>query len=231
MAWSFICPTEIRAFDRRIQEFEARTCAVVFCSTDSEYVLRAWNNTSEDEGGLGGVHVPLISDRSHRIARSYGVLLEDEGVAQRSMFIIDPRGTVRQVTTNDANVGRSVEEARRLLDALMFTDEFGEGCPVDWKRGEAGLDMGRGEKRNSIASSVATAKPRRPSHKRNNTWTGWLAKPQSVSVQGKEGPPIQSTLPSPRLQRGESMTMSMPQFNHAAMQHNGKSPHRQNVSS
>ena len=108
MAWSFICPTEIRAFDRRVQEFETRTCAVVFCSTDSEYVLRAWNDTAEGEGGLGDVRVPLISDRSHRISRDYGVLIEREGVAQRAMFIIDPRGVVRQVTTNDANVGRSV---------------------------------------------------------------------------------------------------------------------------
>lgn len=180
MAWSFICPTEINAFDRRIHEFELRTCAVAFCSTDSEFVLQAWNRTPEEEGGLGGVHVPLISDRSHNIAKEYGVLIESEGVTQRAMFIIDPRGIVRQVTANDANVGRSVDEAKRLIDALKFTDAFGEGCPINWKKGDRGINMDSDsgdKKRNSTSGAATSPQSTRPKQVRMNTWSGnlpWL---------------------------------------------------------
>ena len=141
-AWSFICPTEVLAFSSRLQEFlYSRSCAVAFASTDSEYTLRAWNSTSEMEGGLGGVHVPLISDCNHKLSRDYGVLIEGEGVAERALFIIDPEGVVRSLTINDADVGRSVDEAQRILDALIFKDEFGEGCPVNWKKGDKGIDI------------------------------------------------------------------------------------------
>lgn len=141
-AWSFICPTEIKAFSARLEEFlYSRSCAVLFASTDSEHCLKAWNATSDMEGGLGGVHVPLLSDITRKISSDYGVLIEEEGVAQRALFIIDPKGNVRAVTVNDADVGRSVDEARRVLDALMFKDEFGEGCPVDWKKGDKGIDI------------------------------------------------------------------------------------------
>jgi len=111
----------------------------VFASTDSEQSLRAWNNTSEMDGGLGGVHVPLISDCNHKVSREYGVLIEEEGVAQRALFIIDPKGIIRNVAINDAEVGRNVDETLRILDALAFKDAFGEGCPADWKKGDAGL--------------------------------------------------------------------------------------------
>jgi hypothetical protein len=93
------------------------------------------------EGGLGGVHVPLISDCNHKLSRDYGVLIEDEGVAERALFIIDPKGNIRSMTINDADVGRSVDEAQRILDALIFKDEFGEGCPVNWKKGDKGIDI------------------------------------------------------------------------------------------
>ena len=93
------------------------------------------------EGGLGGVHVPLISDCNHKLSRDYGVLIEDEGVAERALFIIDPKGKIRSMTVNDADVGRSVDEAQRILDALIFKDEFGEGCPIDWKKGDKGIDI------------------------------------------------------------------------------------------
>lgn len=114
---------------------------MAFASTDSEYCLRAWNAADEMEGGLGGVHVPLISDCNHKLSKDYGVLIEDEGVAERALFIIDPKGTIRSMTINDADVGRSVDEAQRILDALVFKDEFGEGCPVDWKKGDKGIDI------------------------------------------------------------------------------------------
>ena len=92
------------------------------------------------EGGLGGVHIPLLSDCNHQIAKDYGVLNPEQGVAQRALFIIDPKGIVRSVTVNDADVGRSVDETLRVLDALVFKDEFGEGCPVDWKKGDKGIN-------------------------------------------------------------------------------------------
>jgi peroxiredoxin 2/4 len=140
-AWSFICPTEIKAFSARLEEFlYSRSCAVVFASTDSEHCLKAWNSTSEMEGGLGGVHLPMIADSTHELSKSFGVLIEEQGVAQRALFIIDPRGVVRAITVNDADVGRSVDETQRVLDALVFKDEFGEGCPVDWKKGDQGIN-------------------------------------------------------------------------------------------
>jgi len=168
MAWSFICPTEVVAFNARLQEFETRSCAVVFASTDSEQVLRAWSYTSHEDGGLGGVHVPLLSDRNHRISRDYGVLIEEEGFAQRAMFIIDPQGVVRHFSCNDVEIGRSVDEARRVLDALIFTDEFGEGCPVDWKKGDQGLKLPSKPKNKVVAQA-------RPDIKRMTSWkTGWI---------------------------------------------------------
>ncbi|KAK3635345.1 cTPxI [Elasticomyces elasticus] len=136
-AWSFVCPTEVKSFSARLEEFlYSRSCAVVFCSTDSEHCLKAWNATSDMEGGLGGAHIPLLSDCNHQISKDYGVLIEEQGVAQRALFIIDPKGMVRAITVNDADVGRSVDEIQRVLDALVFKDEFGEGCPVDWKKGD-----------------------------------------------------------------------------------------------
>jgi hypothetical protein len=93
------------------------------------------------EGGLGGVHVPLISDCNQKLSRDYGVLIEDEGVAERALFIIDPKGKVRSMTINDADVGRSVDEAQRILDALIFKDELSEGCPVNLKKGDKGIDI------------------------------------------------------------------------------------------
>ena len=163
----------------------------MFCSTDSEYVLQAWNNTPEEQGGLGGVHVPLISDRSHRIAKEYGVLIEDEGVTHRAMFIIDPRGVIRQVTINDVNVGRSVDEARRLLEALEFLDEFGEGCPIDWKKGDRGVSAyysNTPNKRGSTATAnLSSPQSSRPKQVRTHTWQGnlgWLTRKQGSSSSG-----------------------------------------------
>lgn len=161
-AWSFICPTEIKAFSARLEEFlYSRSCAVVFASTDSEHSLKAWNSTSDMEGGLNGVHVPLISDCNHKMSKDYGVLIEEEGTAQRALFIIDPKGMVRSISVNDADVGRSVDEALRILDALAFKDEFGEGCPVDWKKGEKGIEL---TARNRVEGSVDVSK---------KSWSEW----------------------------------------------------------
>lgn len=114
MAWSFICPTEIRAFSKRHQEFQACDCSVVFLSTDSEYALRAWAAHPEADGGLQHVQLPLASDRNLQISRAFGVLLPAAGVAQRALFFIDAAGIVRHAAVNDAN-GKALPLADRDL--------------------------------------------------------------------------------------------------------------------
>ncbi|KAI4611513.1 Peroxiredoxin TSA1-B [Alternaria novae-zelandiae] len=136
MAWTFVCPTEILAFSERASDFAARGASVVFSSTDSEYSLLAWTNASKKEGGLGKINIPLLSDKNHSIAKDYGVLIEEEGIALRGLFLIDPNGIVRQITINDLPVGRSVDETLRLIDAFQFTDKYGEVCPANWNPGD-----------------------------------------------------------------------------------------------
>lgn len=195
MAWSFICPTEILAFSDRRAEFTSRACQIAFASCDSEHTLKAWNATEREQGGLGGVGIPLLSDRSHRLARDYGVLIEEEGVAQRALFIIDPTGIIRCVNVNDANVGRSVDDVRRLVDALKFTDEFGEGCPVDWKQGQAGVKMDLDWK--DVEDSPEVRGPKeRPSMSRGSSWSaswGRAARPKTWTVSSADQRP-KSTL-------------------------------------
>ncbi|USP82577.1 hypothetical protein yc1106_09851 [Curvularia clavata] len=136
MAWTFVCPTEILAFSDRAADFAARGASVVFSSTDSEYSLLAWTNASKKDGGLGKINIPLLSDKNHSIAKDYGVLIEEEGIALRGLFLIDPNGIVRQITINDLPVGRSVDETLRLIDAFQFTDKYGEVCPANWNPGD-----------------------------------------------------------------------------------------------
>jgi peroxiredoxin (alkyl hydroperoxide reductase subunit C) len=105
MAWTFVCPTEIIAFSDRAADFEARGASVVFASTDSEYSLLAWTNASRKEGGLGPIKIPLLSDKNHQLSKDYGVLIEEEGIALRGLFVIDPNGVVRQVRTPHCRLG------------------------------------------------------------------------------------------------------------------------------
>jgi peroxiredoxin (alkyl hydroperoxide reductase subunit C) len=185
-AFSFVCPTEILAFSARLEEFlYARSCAVVFASTDNEHCLRAWNSISEIEGGLGGVHVPLISDCNHQMSRDYGVLIEEEGVAQRALFIIDPQGRVRSSTVNDADIGRSVDETQRVLDALKFKDEFGEGCPVNWRKGDKGIDV---KTPNTIDGAVEVKR----------TWSEWARPKFQRALSGASGISLASNVPHSR---------------------------------
>ncbi|TGZ80469.1 thioredoxin-like protein [Ascodesmis nigricans] len=135
MAWTFVCPTEIIAFSDATKQFAERGAEVVFSSTDSEYSLLSWASTARKDGGLGGVSIPLLSDKNLKISREYGVLLEEEGIALRGLFLIDPKGTVRQITINDLPVGRSVDETIRLIDAFQFTEKYGEVCPANWSQG------------------------------------------------------------------------------------------------
>jgi len=133
--FTFVCPTEIIAFSDRYPEFEALNTAVVACSTDSHFSHLAWTNTPKNRGGLGPMSIPVLADKTGEIARRWGVMKEDEGIAFRGLFIVDPAGNLRQITINDMAVGRCIEETLRLLQAFQFTDENGEVCPMNWKPG------------------------------------------------------------------------------------------------
>ncbi len=136
--FTFVCPSEIIAFDKKLKEFEARNCQVVGVSVDSQYTHFAWRNTPRNQGGIGEIKYPLVADLDKSIARKYGVLF-NEAVALRGLFLIDKQGIVRSAVINDLPLGRSVDEALRLVDALQFFEENGEVCPANWKKGEEGM--------------------------------------------------------------------------------------------
>jgi len=133
--FTFVCPTEIIAFSDRVGEFRKIGCEVVAASTDSHFSHLAWVNTPRKLGGLGDMKIPLLADKTCDIAKRYGVLKQDEGIAFRGLFIIDPKQNLRQITINDLPVGRSVDETLRLVQAFQFTDEHGDVCPAGWKPG------------------------------------------------------------------------------------------------
>ncbi|KAM0792000.1 hypothetical protein ACM66B_007111 [Microbotryomycetes sp. NB124-2] len=133
MDWTFVCPTELLAFNSALEQFKSLNTEVLGVSCDSVFSHSAWANVNRAEGGLGpNFKLPLVADKNHKIARDYGVLLEDVGIALRGLFLIDPKGTLRQITINDLPVGRSVDETIRLIKAFQFTDEHGEVCPANW---------------------------------------------------------------------------------------------------
>ena len=144
--FTFVCPTEIVAFSDRIEEFHKRGAEVIGASVDSQYSHLAWIQSPRSKGGLGGLKYPLVSDITKQISRDYGVLLEG-GVALRGLFLIDKQGVIRHVTVNDLPIGRSVDEALRVLDALQFYEKHGEVCPADWKPGAATIKPGVKESR------------------------------------------------------------------------------------
>jgi peroxiredoxin 2/4 len=136
--FTFVCPSEIIAFDRRLEEFKEKNCEVIGVSVDSQYTHLAWKSTPLREGGLGNVRFPLVSDLKKEIARAYGVL-HDDAVALRGLFLIDREGIVRHQLVNDLPLGRSVDEALRVLDALQFFEAYGDVCPADWHPGQEGM--------------------------------------------------------------------------------------------
>jgi len=151
--FTFVCPTEILAFQEKLSEFEKRNVAVVGCSVDSEFSHWTWLNTEKKNGGIKGVKFPLVADLSKTIAENYGVLageyeVNDEGqssfvgapVAYRGLFLIDMNGVVRHQLVNDLPLGRNVDEAIRMVDALIHFEEFGEVCPANWKPGEDAMN-------------------------------------------------------------------------------------------
>jgi peroxiredoxin (alkyl hydroperoxide reductase subunit C) len=133
--FTFVCPSEILAFNRQLNDFTAKNCAVLGISVDSIYTHLAWKNTPIDHGGIGPVQFPLVSDISKSISADYGVLLED-GVSLRGLFLVDKEGVVRHELVNDLPLGRNVDEALRVIDALQFFEKHGDVCPANWKPGE-----------------------------------------------------------------------------------------------
>ncbi|HPE57209.1 MAG TPA: peroxiredoxin [Bacteroidales bacterium] len=152
--FTFVCPTEILAFQKKIEEFDKRDVAVVGCSIDSKFSHWAWLNTELKDGGIKGVKFPLVSDLSKTIAENFDVLageydydeendlsmFDGEPVAYRGLFLIDKQGVVRHQVVNDLPLGRSVDEALRMVDALQYFEEHGEVCPADWKPGDDAME-------------------------------------------------------------------------------------------
>jgi peroxiredoxin (alkyl hydroperoxide reductase subunit C) len=133
--FTFVCPSEIIAFDKKLDEFKKRDCEVIGVSVDSQYTHWAWKGTPVAKGGIGDIKFPLVSDLNKKIASDFGVLLEG-GVALRGLFLIDKEGVVRHTVINDLPLGRSVDEALRVLSALQFVEKHGEVCPANWKEGD-----------------------------------------------------------------------------------------------
>ncbi len=162
--FTFVCPTELIAFQNKIEEFEKRNVAVVGCSTDSEFSHWKWLQTEKKDGGIKGVKYPLVADLSKTISENFDVLAgtydyNEAGQATffgtpqayRGLFLIDKQGIVRHQLVNDMPIGRSVEEALRVIDALQFHEENGEVCPADWQKGDKGMK----ETQDSVASYLA----------------------------------------------------------------------------
>ncbi len=151
--FTFVCPTEILAFQEKIEEFEKRNVAVVGCSVDSPHSHWAWLNTEKKDGGIKGVKYPLVSDLSKTISENFDVLagtyeynedgeaeFDGEPVAYRGLFLIDKQGVVRHQVVNDLPLGRSINEAIRIVDAWQFHEEFGEVCPANWEPGQDAME-------------------------------------------------------------------------------------------
>ena len=136
--FTFVCPSEIIAFDHRLEEFTKRGVEVIGVSIDSHFSHLAWKNTPVNKGGIGQVRYPLVADIKHEICRAYDVECAD-GVAYRGSFLIDRSGIVRHQVVNDLPLGRNIDEMIRTIDALQFTEEHGEVCPAGWQKGKPGM--------------------------------------------------------------------------------------------
>lgn len=142
--FTFVCPTELHAFSDKIEDFKKRNCEVLACSVDSTFSHAAWLRTPKSEGGIQGVKYPILADMHKTIARSYGTLLESDGVAFRGLFLIDKNGVVQHSLVNNLPLGRSVDEALRTLDAIQYHEENGEVCPANWKKGDKAMKADQG---------------------------------------------------------------------------------------
>ena len=137
--FTFVCPSELIAFDHRLADFTSRGVEVIGCSIDSQFTHLAWKNTPIDKGGIGQVKYTLVADIKHEICQAYDVEAGG-GVAFRGSFLIDKAGVVRHQVVNDLPLGRNIDEMLRMVDALQFTEENGEVCPAGWSKGKAGMN-------------------------------------------------------------------------------------------
>jgi peroxiredoxin (alkyl hydroperoxide reductase subunit C) len=137
--FTFVCPTELLAFQDKYEHFKALNCEIVGCSRDSHYTHLAWLNTKVAEGGILGVSFPLVADMKLEISRDYKVLKEESGLSYRGLFLIDREGVVRHTLVNDLPLGRSIDEAFRILEAFQHFEKNGEMCPANWKEGQKGI--------------------------------------------------------------------------------------------
>ena len=137
--FTFVCPSELIAFDHRYEEFKKRGVEVVGVSIDSQFTHNAWRNTPTENGGIGAVKYALAADVKHEIAKAYGIEHPEEGVALRGSFLIDKNGVVRHQVVNDLPLGRNIDEMLRMVDALQFHEEHGEVCPAQWEKGKEGM--------------------------------------------------------------------------------------------
>ena len=137
--FTFVCPSELIAFDHRLEEFKQRGVEVIGVSIDSQFTHLAWKNTQVKEGGIGQVGYPLVADIKHDICRAYDVELEGAGVALRGSFLIDKNGVVMHQVVNMLPLGRNIDEMLRMVDALQFFEEHGEVCPAGWNKGKPGM--------------------------------------------------------------------------------------------
>ncbi len=138
--FTFVCPSELIAFDKRLAEFNKRGVEVIGVSIDSQFSHNAWRNTAINDGGIGAVKYPLVADTKHTICQAYDVEHPEAGVAFRASFLIDEHFQVRHQVVNDLPLGRNVDEMLRMIDALNFHEEHGEVCPAGWTEGDKGMD-------------------------------------------------------------------------------------------
>lgn len=136
--FTFVCPSEIIAFDNRIEEFKKRGAELIGVSVDSHFTHLAWKQTDVNKGGIGNIRFPMVADLTKSIARNYDVLT-NESIAFRGTFMIDKKGIVRHQVVNDLPLGRNVDETLRMIDALQFHEENGEVCPAGWRKGDKGM--------------------------------------------------------------------------------------------
>lgn len=138
--FTFVCPSELIAFDKRYDEFKKRGVEVIGVSIDSQFSHNAWRNTPVNQGGIGPVKYTLVADTKHEICQAYDVEHPEAGIAFRGSFLIDAEGHVRHQVVNDLPLGRNVDEMLRMVDALNFHEEHGEVCPAGWQEGSKGMD-------------------------------------------------------------------------------------------
>jgi len=134
--FTFVCPTELHAFQEKLEEFRDRNVELIGCSVDSKFSHYAWLHTPRTQGGIKGITYTLLSDLNKTVSADYDVLLEGAGIALRGLFLIDKEGVVQHQVVNSLSLGRNIDEVLRLVDALQFTEEHGEVCPANWNKGD-----------------------------------------------------------------------------------------------